>query len=513
MPTLSELARIGNKPLLEHASKGMRASWGTEAIQPPMALREYVPKAWRVLEPETEFVGGWHIDAICDHLEAVIRGEIRNLRINIPPRMSKSRTVSICWPTHTWTYRPSVKFLFTSYSAGLSTDHSVESRRLVRSGWYQANWGNVWDFAGDQNLKTRFDNDHGGYRMATSTNAQTTGFGGDIVVLDDPDDVRQIHSQNYRETRDRWWREVMSTRQNQPNTGGMVLVQQRCHQRDLSGLVEADDKETEWVDLVMPMEYDPKRRYVTVLGFEDPRRSEGELLCPERFDRNAVEKLKSRLTPYGVAGQLQQLPQQEGGGLFKRDWFRIVDDLPDPDSKDADEKAIARRMKWVRYWDCAATEESVSNRDPDYTAGAKVGKYPDSNRIVIAHMIRKRLEPELVHDLILSTAKEDGGKVRIVEEREGGSSGKSMIAFRKKALQGFHYEGRIKGRGKIADWEPLGVAARDGRVDILRGSWNTEFLDEMANVPHSGHDDQADAAAGGFNEIDLRAPGDGTNLY
>jgi hypothetical protein len=61
-------------------------------------LGDFVRLAWPVVEPSTPFVSGWHIDAIVQHLEAVTRGEIRNLLINVPPRHMKSLLVSVFWP-------------------------------------------------------------------------------------------------------------------------------------------------------------------------------------------------------------------------------------------------------------------------------------------------------------------------------------------------------------------------------------------------------------------------------
>src|SRR5260370_39504328 len=66
------------------------------------SLPEFVQQAWLIVEPLTPFVPGWHIDAIIDHLEAVTRGQIRNLLINVPPRHMKSLLVSVFWPAWEW---------------------------------------------------------------------------------------------------------------------------------------------------------------------------------------------------------------------------------------------------------------------------------------------------------------------------------------------------------------------------------------------------------------------------
>jgi hypothetical protein len=84
------------------------------------SLREFVRQAWIVVEPSTPFVPGFHIDAIIEHLEAVTRGQIRNLLINVPPRHMKSLLVSVFWPAWEWIAHPERRWLYSSYAASLS---------------------------------------------------------------------------------------------------------------------------------------------------------------------------------------------------------------------------------------------------------------------------------------------------------------------------------------------------------------------------------------------------------
>src|SRR5947208_16586696 len=65
-------------------------------------LSDFVRAAWPVVEPGRPLVWGWHLDAVCEHLEAVTAGHLRNLLITIPPGCTKSRTVGVFWPAWTW---------------------------------------------------------------------------------------------------------------------------------------------------------------------------------------------------------------------------------------------------------------------------------------------------------------------------------------------------------------------------------------------------------------------------
>ena len=282
------------------------------------SLGEFVRQAWAVVEPSTPFVPGWHIDAIVEHLEAVTRGHIRNLLINVPPRHMKSLLVSVFWPTWEWIRWPERRWLFSSYGAQLSIRDSVKCRRLIESAWYQQRWRDRFSLTSDQNTKGRFDNDRSGYRLSTSVGGAATGEGGDRIVCDDPHNVQEAESDSVRKATLDWWDVVMSTRVNDPRSAAMVVVMQRCHQQDLSGhLLEQGC----WEHLCLPAEYELSQRR-TSIGFIDPRQNHGELLWPERFGPQEIDALKRSLGSYAAAGQLQQRPAPAEGGIFKRHWWR-----------------------------------------------------------------------------------------------------------------------------------------------------------------------------------------------
>ncbi len=187
-----------------------------EATLCQRSLHDFVRCAWHIVEPATVFVPGWHLDAICEHLQAVSSGELRNLLINIPPRHAKSLCVSVFWMCWLWASRPQTRWLYSAYTAGLSTRDSRKCRSIIGSPWYQARWGDRFRLTGDQNAKSRFDNDRTGYRIATGARGSNTGEGGDIVVVDDPHNVKERDSRKRVEETLTWWDEVMSTAHQRP---------------------------------------------------------------------------------------------------------------------------------------------------------------------------------------------------------------------------------------------------------------------------------------------------------
>jgi predicted phage terminase large subunit-like protein len=272
-----------------------------------------------VLEPATPFVAGWHLDAICEHLESVSRGEIRNLLINVPPRHMKSLAVCVFWPAWEWISHPERRWLFASYALSLSERDSLKCRRLIESPWYQQHWGNRFQLCGDQNTKLRYENDKTGHRIASSVDGSATGEGGDRVVVDDPHNVIDRESDAERARTLIWWDETMSTRLNDPKNGAKVIVMQRIHEKDLSGHVLAQGG---YDHLCLPAEFEPSRRCVTRIPWHDPRQQQNDLLWLPRIGPAELAEYKTRLGPEGYAGQFQQRPAPAGGARFKAEWFR-----------------------------------------------------------------------------------------------------------------------------------------------------------------------------------------------
>lgn len=185
------------------------------------------------------------------------------------------------------------------------------------------------------------------------------------------------------------------------------------------------------------------------------------------------------------------------GKMFKREWFKVVDRAPDG-------------LKWVRYWDLAATEEMMTpagkSNDPDYTAGAKVAveRLPGGGRKVWVKDVRRtRQGPAGVEAFIRATAEEDGRSVSVQIEREPGASGKNTIHnYATRVLYGYDVHGATP-LGKPDGWRPLAAQAEVGNVNLVRGEWNGWFLAEAEASPQAGvHDDGLDAVAGGMAKAD-----------
>jgi len=283
------------------------------------SLGAFVRQGWHILEPPSRpFVGGWHIDAICEHLEAVTAGQILRLLINIPPGAMKSLTCNVFWPAWEWGPRnlPHNRYVGASYSEALTIRDNLRCRRLIESEWYRVKWGDRFELTGDQNSKIKFETDRTGWKIATSVGGLGTGERGDRFVIDDPHNVKDGESEARRASTILWFNEVVPTRLNDPGKSAIVVIMQRVHERDVSGEILA--RELGYEHLMLPMEFEPDRACRTRIGFADPRTKEGDLLWPERMPAEIVARDKLVMGDYAVAGQFQQRPSPRGGPVQAR---------------------------------------------------------------------------------------------------------------------------------------------------------------------------------------------------
>lgn len=291
---------------------------------------EFAKQAWPVVSGNKPLYDGWYLQAICEHIEALFRRQIKNLLVNMPPRHLKSSLISVMAPAWWWTTHPEEQFMCSSYSAAISNRDSRFCRRLIESNWYQERWGHIFSLDKDQNTKHRFDNSKCGYRIATSTGGSATGDGAGVLIADDPNNAKDVESDLERDNAIEWWDNVWSTRLNNIETGGMIVVQQRLHEKDISGHIIDSDVTNDWTKLILPIEFEYERKAKTIVLpstkgkiWEDPRQKEGEILCPALISKEGLERLKRNLkTPNRIAGQLQMRPRAAEGELIKRGWFQ-----------------------------------------------------------------------------------------------------------------------------------------------------------------------------------------------
>ena len=496
-----------------------------DKFESEQSLFNFMTLAWPSIEPGIEFVPNWTVQALCDHLEAVTSGQIRRLLINIPPGFSKSLTLNVFFPAWEWGPKKLTHYRYISFAheQKLAMRDNVRCRDLVQQEWYQSIWGDQFSFKSDQNAKIYYENDKTGWRQACAASS-LTGRRGDRVIADDPHSVDGADSELKREEVLRIFAETVPTRLNKQAESAIIVIMQRVHERDVSGLILAE--ELGYEHLMLPMEFEANRRCYSIIkpsyikdpkkklvyfneeekawGIEKPnqegeikrerrynvdiRKKDGELLDPVRFPRKSVEDLKKALSSWGGTyaeiGQLQQRPAPRGGGMFKKADFQIIDNL----------NGLTGRV--VRGWDFAASVKSTS----PYTAGVKMMLTTD-RRIIVVNSNRFRKLPGALEDEIKLTCEMDGYEVNQDMPQDPGQAGKTQKIALMKMLHGFIVNFSTESGSKENRALPFAAQVESGNVYLLRGSWNNDYINEASLFPAGQYKDQIDASSRAYSAL------------
>jgi predicted phage terminase large subunit-like protein len=460
-----------------------------EAILGARSFRHFVQLAWRIVEPNP-FVPNWHIDLICNELQAMARREVRELVIAIPPRHSKSLLVSVLFPAWVWTWDPTAKFITAAYDLRLASRDAVKARTLIKSPWYRERWPHV-GIQFDADNKLYYRSTAGGHRWSCSPTSGVTGEGADFLLFDDPHNVAQGESEADREQAVNFWFEAMPSRLNNQLTGAKAVIQQRVHERDVAGLCVTRG----YRHVILPALYEPDHPQVNA---KDPRQEAGEALDTSRVPREALDILAGTFGgwhSYAAAGQLQQRPVPREGGIIRTHLIGKVL-LPPAD------------LTLVRAWDLAATEAKIQKSDPDWTVGMLVGRSRSTGGIYICDAVRLRGGPAEVERTLRATAQRDGKKVRIRLPIDPGAAGKSHYHhLATRVLAGYPVFGERETGDKVTRAMPFAAQVEAGNVFLVDGSWNADYLAVLQMFPNGAHDDDVDATSGGLTALTSNTTG------
>lgn len=442
------------------------------------SLSDYLQMAWMAADSET-YQHNWHMEAICEHLEAVADEQINRLLINVPPGTSKSSAACVFFPSWLWgpKGKPDWKFISASFSQENAIRDNRKTRSLINSEFYQMRWPTKLI----KEEERYFENDAKGFRQCSAVTG-ITGKRGNVVVWDDPLNPEAANSDKDRNTANRIFAETLTSRLISPKKSSIIIIMQRLHEDDVSGHILSEDLGYE--HLMLPMEFEPERKCCTSIGWEDPRTEEGELLHPARFPREVVERDRKAMGEYAFAGQNQQRPSPRGGLLFQREWFEIV-------------KAAPNDCRWVRAWDFAATKDAKAA----WTRGVLFGRSRSTRMFYVSDVVGVQGTPGEVKQLLLQTAALDGKTVHGSIPQDPGQAGKSQVADLLSELAGFTYKATPETGDKITRAEPLAAQAEAGNVKLISGGWNKEFLDEMTTFPTGKFADQVDASSRAFGYL------------
>lgn len=459
---------------------------------------EFVRMAWPLVEHGRPFVDNWHIGAVCEHLEAVHRGQIKRLIINIPPGCMKSLTTSVIWQPWCWIQDPGWRFILGSF------DESLVGRRdggkvldIVRSKWFQQRWGDRVMIKGKDPSISEFYTTLGGMRFATSVGGKVLGRHAHVFVVDDPVKPQTMTDATLADAW-RWKQETTSSRL-LPG-GAFVLIMQRLHSNDLAGMCE---EEGGYEILRLPMRFEEEYRSSTSIGFVDPRKEEEELLWPAYKNQEEVtqqEKDMGGKDSATVAAQLQQRPAPAKGLIFQKEWWtdKHYTELP------------ATFDFVIDSWDCAFKDKDGS----DFVAGQRWGM-KGSAFYLFPFRVKKRLS----FVKTLSSIKDfratrehvtadhafpvEGPMAVLIEDKANGTAVMNMLSAEIPGLVAIEPEG-----GKIARANAITPLYEAGNVWHPHKSiapWIDDHEASLMKFPRGKNDDDVDAETQALNYLRTKA--------
>jgi predicted phage terminase large subunit-like protein len=427
--------------------------------------------AWSQIEPKG-LDWNWHHELWCEHLQLMYERQELRLIFTTPPRTLKSRLISILWPAWCWARDPSLSFLCTSYSDGLSEELSLLRRNLLASSWFQDLFPGKVQFDPDQNQKWKYQNTARGQMFATSMAGTALGAGCDFLICDDPMSSEMSYSDAERGNVLRSFDGTFRSRLNESERGGIVIICQRLHETDLVGHLLTNEPGV-WTHVNLPMVCEQNEEIVFPLSGRVMQRKAGDLLHPGKFSRRWCEKQRGVIGTYLWSSQYLQRPGVLGGAVFKRDWFRQYSELPQ------EKKGMTILSLDTAFSTKKTADYSVATVWTSYGTGFFL-RYVWRERAAYPHL--RAMAEALSEDFAVEAV--------LVEEKGSGQS----------LLQSLKQETSLPIVGIQVDTDKVsrahGVSAlfESGRVFFPKDEpWMPTYLHELELFPSGAHDDCVDS--------------------
>lgn len=399
-----------------------------------------------------------------------------------------------------------MRFLCASYGANKAEGDGVTARRLIGTDWFQQRWGDRVQIARDRDNQGQYDTTAGGSRISTGI-PESLGKGGAIRIIDDPHKTDEVESDLIRAGVIRAYDEVWRTRSNDPTYGAEVVVMQRLNDGDLSGHL-LDENDPGLVHLCLPLEYDVRRHCHTVIGFDDPRTLDGDLLWPERFNSAWVFKQRNLVGPHAFAGQYQQIPTARGGGIVLREWWLLWPPEGQEDSWmrtfEQDGMSIRRMIYPDLDYVLLSVDTAYSEKEEnDWSACTVWGVFTDAVRnpkVILLEAWRERLELRALVLKILDTARRRHANAVLVEAK---ASGLSVLQEMRRLMRAgeFTLFGEIPKGDKVARLHAAVPAFSGGLIYAPSRRWSEMVIDEVATFPRSKWKDLTDTVSAGIKKM------------
>lgn len=433
----------------------------------------------------------WFHRIIADHCQKLLEGEIKNLMVFIPPQHGKSEIISRQFPAWALGKAPDLKIVGCSYSSDLAQQFSRSIQRTIDSREYQAIFPGTYLNGGGAQLSGRgwlrnvdlFETvGHGGFYKAVGVGGSLTGTPVDIAIIDDPvKDANEANSPVYRQRVWDWYNTVLSTRLH--NGSRQLFIMTRWHEDDLAGrILKAESQD--WTVLTIPAICEREGD-----GDIQSPRHVGEALWETRHSLAKLRRQQMR-SPRGFSALFQQRPTVEGGNIVKREWFQRI--------SQADFKALRFREPMHFYLDTAYNKRRVrQDNDPSgILAACRIGNF-----IYLCHAMKVWKEmPDLLRFLPDYMSAHGGGSESKLNV-EPKANGISVVQMLRETTTLNVCETPTPRDDKEVRLRAVSPRIECGRVLMVEGSWNDDFLDEVCGFPAQPHDEFVDILGYAINGL------------
>ena len=359
-----------------------------------------------------------------------------------------------------------------SYSNELSGKLARDCLAIMQSHWYRRLFPKTV-VSPRRSAAMDFETTAGGGRLATSVSGTLTGRGGDIIILDDVIKPEEAASETTRNAVNTWYQSTLASRLNDKVSGAIILVMQRLHQFDLTGmLLEAGG----WYQLKLPATATEDETIPLTHGRSYFRRT-GELLHPAREPASVLDALKAAMGSAAYAAQYQQDPVPASGNIINGNWFGTFDLA-----------AIDRSYGCVvQSWDTAIKDSPHNDWSVCVTALIR------RKDIYILGVFRQRLLIPALKAASISLARDHRADVLLIEDQ---ASGTQLIQLlRAEDPRGVPSPiARRPEHDKCSRTMGISALVEAGRVHLPADApWLAEFRSELLGFPNARFDDQVDA--------------------
>ncbi len=430
----------------------------------------------------------WFHRVICDKCQQLFEGEIKKLMVFMPPQHGKSDIVSRHFPAWALGKNPNLKIVGTSYSSDLATQFSRSVQRIIDSDDYSMVFSDTHLSDGSRATRGYVRNadmfdivGFKGFYKAVGVGGSLTGTPADIAIIDDPvKDAKEAYSPIMRESIWEWYNSVLLTRLH--NDSKQLFVMTRWHEDDLAGRLLKKEGD-EWEVLSFPAICETLHDN----GYSE--RNIGDALWQERHGIEKLKKARS-LSPTNFTALYQQKPVIEGGNIVKREWFGFVT---------LDEFKAKRFKEPIHFYlDTAYNKKKIGiDNDP---SGILAACRIDGN-IYILHAQRMWKEmPDLLRFLpeYMYSHKADEQSILHIEPK---ANGLSVIQMLKENTPLNVKATPTPTESKETRLHVASPIIECGKVLLVRGEWNEDFLTEVCGFPAQPHDEFVDILVYAINDL------------